>query len=63
MIASGAPTLAGPARVLGGASERSDLGLLAGPDAGPLLRAALPAEGVELGTWSTHAVHHRPGAA
>lgn len=41
--------------------EGSDLALLAGPDAQTLLCAVLAAEGVELGTWSTHAVHHRPG--
>lgn len=52
-----APPTAAPAAV----DERADLDLLAGPDAEELLRAVLAAEGVELETWSTHAVHHRPG--
>ncbi|WP_324649542.1 aminoglycoside phosphotransferase family protein [Georgenia sp. H159] len=43
-------------------TERDDVALLTGPEAGEVLQAALAAEGATLGPWSVHAVHHRPGA-
>lgn len=43
-------------------TERDDVALLTGPQAGEILQAALAAEGATLGPWSVHAVHHRPGA-
>lgn len=42
--------------------ERADVGLLTGPEAGEILRAALAVDGTELGPWRVHTVHHRPGA-
>src|SRR5690554_5043568 len=60
MVASAVP--ADPARTTVPAEqEAADLALLTGPDAGDLLTAVLDAEGVDLGSWAVHQVHHRPG--
>lgn len=42
--------------------QRAWLDLLATPDAGELLAAALGADGASLATWRVHQVHARPGA-
>ncbi len=42
--------------------ERDDVALLTGSEAGEVLRTALAVEGVSLGSWRVHTVHHRPGA-
>ncbi|MDD9207961.1 aminoglycoside phosphotransferase family protein, partial [Georgenia sp. 10Sc9-8] len=42
--------------------EPADVALLTGPEAGPMLEAALATEGARLGRWAVHTVHHRPGA-
>lgn len=50
-----------PGAVRAARRERADQALLTGPDAELVLRAVLDAEGVRLGTWAVHQVHHRPG--
>ncbi len=42
--------------------EIDEHALLSGPAAGELLTAALATDGLRLGGWSVHSLHHRPGA-
>lgn len=65
MTAVTAVTARAPSALLGDPllrAEQEDVDLLSGDRAGDLLRAVLDAEGVSLVRWSTHRVHHRPGA-
>ena len=61
---AGAPGRAGAEVDVQGQSastERDDVALLTGEQAGELLWAVLHAEGVVLTTWAVDQVHHRPG--
>lgn len=42
--------------------EIEEHALLSGPEAGDLLAAALATDGLQLGQWKVHSLHHRPGA-